>query len=197
MSEKNGISPSVLTFLGTVITAAFLYLGTQGAGNVSQRSSEFERIKHLEETSMEQQGEIAAYRAEIAMLEAQVRFDLGLTPLEAITHFIEDFPIPAWIKRWVPETQEFVMEGINIPYAQFYCVTRARYKDSTDFDIYPEELAQTYYDNDLAVLLARGKDQVQESVRRCDGEVVDLEFYKFYVDLPDGSEFVAGVQVER
>lgn len=163
----------------------------------SARQADLERIRLLETDRRELIGEGAAKDAEIAMLKAQLRFETGMTPLEVLEDFVNHFPLPAWVKVWRPETQEFVMVAINGYYADFYGVTEARYKGSTDFDVWPQELAQAYYENDLDVLVDRNDELFTETVRRANGTFVDLNFYKFWVDLPDGTELVAGIHVER
>lgn len=197
MDATNKSTAALIGLAGTVITALIVYQGGSLSTKSSVRETDLARIRELETDRRELIGENASLNAQIAMLQAQLRFEYGMTPLEALEDFITHFPIPAWFKQWNPETQEFVMVAINIHYEQFYGVTRAKYKGSTDFDIYPQALAQAYYENDLDVLVDRKDELFTETIRNASGEILDIDFYKFWVDLPDGTEFVAGIQVEK
>lgn len=194
--NKQLILSAVIGAVGGIGVAMFSYKSSVIDNNVSAQAVAYDRIRFLEEKDMQQQGEIAELKAIVAMLEAELRFGPDLTPMEALLEFVEAFPLPAWLKRWDRETQQFVMVGINARYANFYGVTQDAYEGVTDFDVHPEEMAQSFYANDMRVLIKKGSDRFAEVVRKANGQIVELTFYKFYIDLPDGTELIAGVQVE-
>lgn len=91
-------------------------------------------------------------RAEVrALLQAQKATE---GELEALYHFIESYPKYAWVKRWDEDTGLYTM----LRYSKRYGLDlvghdRGVYIGKTDFEFWPNEIAQVFFANDERVRL--------------------------------------------
>lgn len=79
---------------------------------------------------------------------------------------------------------------LSSAYAASVGVSRLQYIGYTDFDVWPEEIAQGFYDNDYAVYNSRSFIQQQESWLENGAQVMGL-VTKFYFRYQD-QEFIVG-----
>lgn len=73
--------------------------------------------------------------------------------------YIDSMPFPAWIKTVgaiSDGSDTFKMWYINEEYERLFDVREERYRGKTDFDIWPKDVAETFYKNDSKVLETLG-----------------------------------------
>lgn len=150
-----------------------------------------DRIEYLEQRESTKSGEMMALRGEIVNLRAQVQHKGD--PLDALFNYIGALGKPAWLKVYRPESDQFTMLYINGAYEREYARTASFYIGKTDFDVWPQDIAQRFYDNDMRTLSRRDFNETIEIVKK-DGEEKTVQVWKWYTRLPDGRHAIAGIQ---
>jgi hypothetical protein len=116
----------------------------------------------------------------------------------AIYAFLERIERPAWCKSVqytdTNELPSFRMEYPNRSYEQRYGKTAAAYSGKTDFEIWPPEIAEAYYQNDLRSWAT--KDYLEFLEPTILNDTLGW-FAKWWFALPSGREFICGMEVAR
>ena len=138
--------------------------------------------------------------------EAQQNIEQTVTnavQVKRVNGFLEGFlrgcPYPAWVKiahRDDNGKVTFRMQLINQAYEREFGVPEWKYRDATDFDVWPPDVAQAYYTHDAATLASKGTSRFMEPVRTPKmidaGEPgTEMEFEKTYVSQ-HGIEAIVG-----
>lgn len=105
---------------------------------------------------------------------------------------------PAWAKTCNEETEVCVNVHANDAYEARYCITANRYRGKTDFEVWDEDIARQFHENDLAVLQSRDTRDYEELVYDCVlDRRVTYQFTKFHVELTDGTHIIGGLQISN
>lgn len=143
--------------------------------------------------------ENAQLKYQVGLLQAQVQYGDD-SPLSAIFQFIEDLGVAGWCKvRREPSEGypdgRFEMAFVNKRYQFEYDKSEALYVGATDFDVYPQKIAQAYFDNDMQVWNRQKFMDFWEPVELF-GQVVELQrFWKFPHHVEDGPSMVCGWRI--
>jgi len=111
---------------------------------------------------------------------------------ERFTSFMHHMPVAAWIKD---------IEGryvyANTEAERIFAITLDALQGKTDRDIFPEEIARQFTDNDRRTFSEGGKLQTTEVLRQTDGIEHHSIVNKFVVNTPDDKpRFIAGVALD-
>ena len=93
----------------------------------------------------------------------------------------EDFPLPVWQK--VKRGDEFIINYVNPEYLKkfghFFKGGKYGFIGKNNFDLFPKEIAQIYYENDIAVTITGDIiESIEESTDK-DGNVMTLRVIKW------------------
>lgn len=170
------VASSLLTGAGTLLV-----------GWIGIMSSLYDEVKHLED-------ELNRVKVENIRLNLLLEGQYAETPEATISSFLDALPRPAWCKYHDADIQSFRMLHVNPRYEFEYSVTLERYRDRLDLEIWPEEKAEIYVENDRRVFHNRGTLIFSEPVTLRTGRK-DREFWKFYLRTRTGMDLVCGIQV--
>lgn len=118
---------------------------------------------------------------ERALQESEARF----------TAYMDHSPAIAWMKD-----EEGRHVYLNRAYEQTFGVRLADWRGKTDFELWPEEIARTFRENDLAVLRSNQPIQIIEETAGVGGERRYWFNYKFPFEDASGKRYVGGVGVD-
>ncbi len=156
----------------------------------------FGRIEKLEDETERLSNLYFEARTENSLLKMQLDALFSISPRGTIVSYLDSLrERPAWCKEYDPDKNSFTMFHINPSYENFYGVTAERYEGQTDIEIFGESIGASYLANDLVALQRKGFQEFEEVVITSLGDTKVLEFWKFYVPLPDMTELVCGIQV--
>lgn len=191
LASAGSIFATVAVMQSNVLT----FESQQQQSIVSNQEALYERIALLEKRIETLSQQRISDRVQIVMLEAQLRTKPD--PLQSLYTYVEKLESAAWLKMYYPSEDKFRMLYINSDYEDQYNVSRERYIDSTDFDIHPATLAQQYEKNDRQVLQSKDFRRFVEAAPdpKNRQRMIPMRFWKFYVQLPDGRELIAGIEV--
>jgi PAS domain-containing protein len=188
----------------TLIAAFFIFTGTQGTNEAAMLETAFKQIREQnasyeilkvrqDQAETEFRNKLEEANKKIAKLELQLNQNL-LPSLETIQAYINAQATPTWIKRFRPDGKlEMLM--INEAYTVEFGKTPTDYVGKTDFDLYPQEVAEQYEANDLTVHLSGRSFRTTEKLRQRDGTFVDGIVIKFPIKLSDGTAGIGGLAV--
>lgn len=139
------ILPHLLTALTAFGVAFFSLQATKETSSAGLVETLYERVGVLERKVFSQNAEILQLQMQLASAEESE---------EILFSYIDSMPYPAWIKRVQGDADnpDFVMWHLNPEYSESFGVTLNKYKGKSDFDIWPNETAYSFYKNDIAVL---------------------------------------------
>ena len=113
---------------------------------------------------------------------------------------LDSMPYPAWIKavgKSADGSIEFRMLHINDAYARMFKVSNDKYYNKTDFEIWPKDVAHSYYTHDLVALNSKKSikftEPISESLVHEKNELANrfYEFEKLLVTYKD-RQFIIG-----
>lgn len=112
---------------------------------------------------------------------------------------LDSLESPAWYKIKVDDEDgiKFIMCYVNPAYETFFNVKKSEYIGKTDFNIWPQEIAEKFYDNDLMTYDSKTSIEFMESVTNINtGKTKDMLFKKSY--FSDGlDEGVFGIMIDN
>jgi hypothetical protein len=108
-------------------------------------------------------------------------------------------PIPAWLKLYDKDSDEFVMLKINRAYENEWGIPAIRYENRTDTEIWGKKLAKRFKENDIRVLESLQPLIVHEQVpahKNANTENIEWVIGKFPVSI-DGQSYnaVGGIAI--
>jgi PAS domain S-box-containing protein len=149
------------------------------AGRISQQlSGVYMLIAAI--ASVREKGSLGISLSE-ALRESEERFQL----------FMDNSPSIAWMKD-----EEGRIVYTSKSYEQRFGITPDTWLGKTDFELWPQEIAQVFRDNDLAVLRDGQTRQVIEEARNADGSSSFWLNSKFILQDAAGRKYVAGSGVD-
>lgn len=204
-----GIVPTVLSVIATMSVAWFAFLGDKGSaqeGDMSERLGvAFSRMDDLERKMTGLRVELDACLLDNLELTTQVRSRTD--PIQILQSYLDTFPEPAWIKEVHTNPQtgevEFRMLVINRAYENEYGVSRFNYIGKTDFEIWPQAVAERFYSSDMiAYNTKRATKEVEaefpESVDAgMEGTQIVRLIWKYATPLPGEKWGIGGHIMER
>lgn len=175
---------------------------------LQQNASLREDIKQLRTRIDNKEKAFDTMRLRVATLESEnIRLKMEVAtktgyPKNNLRLLVQALPVSAWAKEVFFEEgsdlPQFKMLGINNQYELDHCVTDAKYRGKTDFQIYSQDLAQAYYDHDLRVFNDKNDDSFTEKVLDCaSGLVVERMFHKYHLQLTDGTDIIGGILISE
>lgn len=202
---KSILITNLTTLIGTIATAYLLF----ASSNQTTRSQSQNAFNTNLLTRVQQQdAKIEKLETETSKLKAQL-MESNLKNIELMSklskevnanailfNYLDSNPLPAWIKD-----SNLKMYAINRAYEQTYCKYRNAYIGKTDYDVWPENIAKQFIENDKIVQKSQGYVMFKEKIDNYDcisGELlgkVQLTIWKFAVQLPDGTRGVGGITV--
>jgi len=124
-------------------------------------------------------------------LERKLRTDNEATRREVRTGFagingllettLDHLPYPAWIKLISVNENgetELRMQFINKAYAEFFGISKERYRNRTDTEVWGPVIGAAYYSHDMAVYGSRKPVTFTEDVNMPNGSVRTMRFEK-------------------
>ena len=202
------ILTSIITSLAVVAGAWFSLQGSVQSSTAEAESirleSAFKRIEHLEKQMNEQQAtssaKIVELTSQVFRLQTQLNKNLDIDNL--FEEFMEALPFEAWVKE-VDKKENgdvvFRMKSLNKRYQFTFGITQSRYEGSTDYKIWPEEIANQFRANDLAVYNSKASSVVREYYPKDYGILSGLKspekryVLKMYLELIDGEPLIFGM----
>lgn len=133
-----------------------------------------------------------SYRDELKEAIGQIRH--AENEIRALYQFVVTYPGFAWIKRYVPERQHYIMVCLSNQYViDIIGSDLGDYVGRTDFDFWPHKIAMIFLHNDDAARRAEHGIWVEEEWTSPNtGESGLFKGYKWSFTV-DGITYVAGV----
>ena len=126
---KEHATSSIATLVLTIfmLRTDVLAISNDELDNAYQRLSQLEASQLiLNERLLNQQREIVDLRSQL---------NIKFNPSEYIGKFLDAIESPAWVKVW--DGKDFRMLYINDAYTQYFGISRYKYKNMKDDDVYP------------------------------------------------------------
>jgi hypothetical protein len=191
------LANTLITTAGVVLVG---FLTLKGNIQPTQMMILAERVTALEQRLDDKTAEINELNRELLTVRAEnsimrIQLDKGYSssPRGILFAYMDALDTPAWCKEF--SEPRFAMMHINPSYETYYGITKERYVGNSDFDVFPPKLAQAWTENDKKAYQRRGFVRFVETVETPKGQEIDLEFWKFYLRLPDGGELICGIQI--
>lgn len=108
--------------------------------------------------------------------------------------FLKYQNFPSWVKRCPEGDTPAVMVFINEAFTAAYGITSRQYVGYTDFDVHPEDVAESYAANDKLVC-ETNRDVVTIEPALIDGKYTDVRVHKYSFPLLNGGRGVAGIAI--
>lgn len=155
MNKSGQLLAHLLTAFVSLIGSWLIYSATADKTTVSFVERLQERIVHLEEGLQQRQDDNLRLTIQLAKMESELakKFDQA----KEVATLLGGMPTPAWIKVVIatdnPARPRLENWYVNRAYTEFTGITASRYKGKTDFEVgWPQEVAETFYQNDLESL---------------------------------------------
>lgn len=207
-SWLSNILTSIITSLAVLAGAWFAFQGDTDNADAKRLESAFQRIEYLETEMRQQQAnsntKIIELTSQVFRLQSQLDKDLNI--VDMFEQFMDSLPFEAWLKD-VHLTEkgvtEFRMLLINKRYEFNYGVSRSRYEGETDDQIWGDEIAQAFRENDLKVLATKSSlvtyetypSRVYNGFQTTKGTVTKM-VVKVYLELIDGRQMIFGMAID-
>jgi len=161
-------------------------------------------VQILQDELRESRGELAREQArnltltlQMADLERELGGDsVASVESRAVFAFLNRIERSAWCKRVEygpdPGIVDFIMAFLNHAYEIKYNVSAARYIGKTDAQVYPQKLAEAYYQHDMQSYVTRDYFEFEEKTLVSS---TPLTFAKWWVQIPSGTEYICGLEV--
>lgn len=166
---------------------------------INQLGAEISRLNEVNDSLRREmitlQRSILEKDAEITRLIVKLQLGDITSPDAALRAYLDSIKFPSWCKIYDENENSFYMWHLNRAYELFYDISFNSYIGRTDFDLYPQNIAQEYYNNDKLTLDEKSFNLFEESAIINDA-VYTLHFWKFYVPLPNQEQMICGLQVE-
>ena len=130
----------------------------------------------------------------IALSYAMLKEEAEVTEESALYNFLDNFPLPAWVKLVKQEGRvtTYRMLFVNDAYGDFFQIEPEYYVNKTDYDIYGLAKAREYRKSDDEVRKSpRGYIRLEQKVLTEGGEK-SVIVYKFRVRFTSGRIAIAG-----
>jgi PAS domain S-box-containing protein len=135
---------------------------------------------------------VAAIGGQIGLFIQRKRAEEGLRASERrFLAFVNNTAVVAWIKD-----QEFRYVFINRTFEEQLGLTPAKILGKTDFDLWPENVAEEFRRNDEAVFRSGTMLQIYESIPNVDGKLRYYRVFKFQFRDASERRFVGGIAVD-
>ena len=190
-----------LTIL-TTVSVMYVGLDSNDAAQASNRTSAdvaiyeatLRRVAELEDDKRNLESQV--FQSNLKVIELMTKSGGEKDGFQILQDYIDSQNFSAWIKI-KDEQGRFRMLMINNHYAAEYCISKLQYHGSTDYDIWPEDVAREFEKNDQMVLESKGSFVFSERVPRKNcrtGMVakINLHIFKYTVTLPSGQLGVGG-----
>lgn len=197
------IITAVLSCAATLGTAWLTFRGSQDVASADMLRSAYERMAELETRVADQSGEIAKLNARVLELQAQAKLDTNTELF--LEEFIDGLPFPAWVKRVVRaphQNVQFRMVAINKAYEHRHRISKRRYQGLTDHEVWPPDVARTFYLNDMQVLASKSAKRTIETYPTFPWEpestsnpLLTRLVVKAYLHFLGGNEMIFGMAV--
>ena len=190
--------PAVIGAIATIAAGLFAFygdlLGSQDNKQLELVEILYKRVESLEDKYEQVVKENKRQARTILDLRIALakKYDVSAT----LKEYLDGIPYPAWVK--VAEEGAsgpiFKMWHINRRYEDVFGVTKGNYVGKTDYQIWPETLADEYYKNDLSVFLRADSRCLLEnvSVAFTDGEQRPAKSCKWNSSV-EGKSSVSGM----
>jgi len=151
-------TPYITNIIVSLVTALIVAFGSMYVANSQEDSSRYatenEMIVALMEQVQVQQGQIKEQQVLINQLQKEIAELRDLKGIDhyAVTHFFENMPFPAWLKIYDEREDEFIMHKINRAFENEWGILNFQYEGKTDSEIWGEEQAALFKENDMIVI---------------------------------------------
>ena len=200
-TESNVVNESplrtvIISNIATVlISVSASYVALSGQDKTSHASiyqSTIERMNAQDRLISELRISQTISDLRIIELEAEIRQSGNHSSV--LRAYINGLDSPAWIKRR-GEDGSFSMYITNDAYSSAYGKSRYVYEGHKDSDNWPETISSVWRSNDLLAYRTGKAIRVLEQVPGPDGKLTEVDVWKFPIDLPDGTQGVAGIVI--
>lgn len=177
VNEKNKFwnwFPSILSSIITMIAmlTVAIVTGIFDSRNMNDQNlsatqiSAIEKIPEYLTLNDNLQKEIQELRAQVNQLTVENNRLLLIQELkiDAITAYFQYIPLPAWLKIYDPGIDDFIMNDINLAYEREWGISEFQYEGKTDAEVWGEEVAKEFRENDFIVINSRDAILTQETV---------------------------------
>ena len=201
------IITSLAVLAGTLFAVQGDVVSADSIAEANRLESAFRRIGHLETAMREQQAnsnaKIVELTGQVFRLQSQLNRDLDT--LDMFENFMDSLPFEAWLKEVTivgSGPPEFNVLLINSEYEFNYRVSRSRYESSTDAEMWGEEVAAKFRENDLKVLASKSSIVTYEEypidTRQTGDNKIMTErlVVKVYVELVEGRQMIFGMAID-
>lgn len=134
---------------------------------------------------------ISQTQADLRIIELEAEISKSGNHSDILRSYINGLDTPAWVKKR-DKYGEFTMYIINDAYTEEYGKSRYVYEGSSDTDIWSGDLVKAWRDNDERAFSSGRTIRVTEQVVNSKGVTVEVEVWKFSIELPTGEQGVAG-----
>lgn len=180
--------------LVTLIGAYMIFASSGSTNDNLLLATVLERQKVLEATNATLMAKVMSLGVENVELQSMLKDNLTRTDLYQT--FLDGLPFPAWIKKKT-STGKFRMVMINNAYAHKFNISKARYQDATDGEVWGAKIAKGFEAADNKVFNSKGYTLTRE-LFPSDGfgtQPTWHSVWKFSLSLGHGRYGVGGIVV--
>lgn len=184
MTNKKEVIIGVLT-----LSTAFVGLiGVQSKNYIDEINSKKERIQILEKRAEILQSENFNIKSDL--LDTRIYCSIDVESIADLESFLDFMPLPMYLKEIIDGESKMLF--INEAYERAYDITKERYIGSSDYEIWPKEIASKMLEYDLKILKYKNsfRDVNDIFINNKNGKVYS---FKFYVDLQKERHGVGGI----
>ena len=105
-----------------------------------------------------------------------------------LTNIIDAFPDPVYVKN---ESHEWIL--VNDAFAKSVNIPRENLVGMSLFDVYPNEIAKQYYEQDLSIFETAQFLETERRIKKNTGEYIYFKIKKRLYQNPKGEKFIVGV----
>lgn len=188
-----------MTFAGTLVASYFIFAGSKFDSTSNKDVAVYEQaLKRI--NTLEQQVSLLNPKLMALTIEnLQLKQLLGqeIDEIKLMRAIVDSFPFPTWVK-YKDDNGEIRMLTINNSYEFKFGISKAKYEQQRDVDIWPAAIANEFLKNDLFVLQSKRFINVIELVPTIniytkEFEDVPYQIWKFYFKFLDGTESIIGI----
>ena len=139
----------------------------------------------------------AYIKEKLINLDLETKFKTQKTEAEALASFVEDMPFAAWIKV-KNDNGIFIMTALNERFTATYGITKTMFLGKSDYEVFYNnlELAELYQIGDRRVADTGIPLREKINVPNIDGILIESEYIKFRINLPEGKTGVGGMIID-
>lgn len=189
LNNNNNNILKTLGVLGSIMVAFFGFWAVQTETCTSQITALQKRVNELEDRSISYFSDKTNLNIDLHKL--QFELEKKENRIDIIESYLDKVPTPAWITQKESDGR-YRMVFINKAYAERYGISKDKYKNAFDNEVWPHDISSEFKKANDFVTRNKGSLKAVEVVLE-NGQKVERVFWKFYIKMHDGKDGVGGI----